>query len=272
MSKTAPEIHTNNIVLGSGELFIDVLDADSAPTGERYVGDAVSATLSVTSERTQIYSGTGEVAQVLADELTQITRTMGLTLHDTTLENFALFVGGTTSEVAANTTAVVNEKIAVKHGHWYQLGRTAQNPRGAGAVTESTVAVATEKNANSLANANNESFEVDASRGRVYIQPNATGIADDSSIYVDYTPAAKKRQQAKSYTIPQATLVAVRYLESAKRGAQGRDIYAGKCSLAASGEMQLMSRSAEQQIPLTAAIQEPGGGAPALVIDGESVG
>ena len=41
----ATDIHRNNVVIGSGELCLDLLDGDGNATGERYPGDSVGASL-----------------------------------------------------------------------------------------------------------------------------------------------------------------------------------------------------------------------------------
>jgi len=116
----ATEKHTDNIVIGAGEIFLDLLDADDGATGERYLGDGVGASLTVTTERTQVFSGTGPVARKLADVVLSITRTLSITLHDMSHENIALFVGGSAIEEVADAAAeVTDERLTVKQGHWY---------------------------------------------------------------------------------------------------------------------------------------------------------
>ena len=79
---------TDNIVIGAGEVYLD-LDEGGAPTGERYLGDAVGAALEITTEETTVFSGSGPVARELARIARSVTRTVMLTLHDISLENLA---------------------------------------------------------------------------------------------------------------------------------------------------------------------------------------
>ena len=125
MTRTATR-HTNNVIIGAGELYLDLFNAAGAKTGERYLGDAGGARLAITTEETTVFSGTGAVAQELARVIRQITREFGLTLRDMSMENMALFVIG---DLAAGKD-VADEVIAVEAGKSYQLGVSAGNPAG----------------------------------------------------------------------------------------------------------------------------------------------
>ncbi len=265
----ATKKNTDNILIGSGEVYIDVLDDDDDPVGERYLGDAVGASLSVTTERVQVFSGTGPVARQLVNSVRSITRSLTLTLHDISPENLALFVGGKSVEdVADAATLVTDEALTVKKGRWYQLGVSTSKPTGVGAIDATaakTVVTDTESSPN-IYTAGTD-YTVDPARGRLYIEPKST-IPDDGDIHVDYTPVAATRKQVKTGELKE-TRAAVRYIEDPVAG-EGRNYYAPLCSVGASGEMGLMSRDTEQQIQLTAEILEPPGGKAALLIDGEA--
>ena len=47
---TAAARHTNNTIIGSGEVFLDLIEAGEY-TGERYLGDSIGASLTVATER-----------------------------------------------------------------------------------------------------------------------------------------------------------------------------------------------------------------------------
>ena len=287
--------HSDNILLGSGHLFIDVLSADGARTGERYLGDAVGATLAVESERVQVFSGSGPVARQLVNKVRSLTRRLSATLHDVSMENLALFVGAGDA-VGAETDAADRiddgdaEALTVRKERWYQLGVSAARPAGLravavgtptwtpgdgtlndadNAVIVTTGAVAPNSGAGTGTKnilAPGTDYAVDAASGRIYIVPGG-GIADDATIYVHYTPvAAAARPQVATPATPQDVRAAVRYIEETATG-RGRNLYAPLCSVAASGELALMSRETEQQIQIAAEILEPGGGKAALLID-----
>ena len=98
---TAREQQRDNIVIGAGEVYLDLVAAGGARAGERYLGDAVSATLGIVTEETTVFSGTGPVAQELSRVVRQIARQFTLTLHDISMENLQLFVIGETTPVGA---------------------------------------------------------------------------------------------------------------------------------------------------------------------------
>ena len=115
---------TDNIVIGAGEVYLDLHEV-GAPTGERYLGDAVGAALEITTEETTVFSGSGPVAQELARIARSVTRTVTLTLHDISLENLALFTVGAVRRLNA-AAAVSSEPTVFRPGRWYQLGGAAR--------------------------------------------------------------------------------------------------------------------------------------------------
>ena len=262
------ESHVNNIVVGAGELYIDLLDADDKPTGERYLGDSPGASLSVATERVQVFSGDGPVARKLVDSVRSISRSLQITLHDVSLENLALFVGGETpTQVSDEATAVVDEALTVRPGLAYQLGASKDKPAGFGAVDGAAAKTVVTNSDGSTTYTAGEDYRVDAKHARLYIVPGGD-IAEGAKILVDYTPAAASRKQVRTGELKDVR-AAVRYIECPTAG-RGRNYYAPLCSIGPSGEMTLKSRDGAQQIQLTAEILEPEGGQPALFIDGEA--
>ena len=267
------DLHESNIVVGAGEVYIDLLDADGNLTGERYVGDSIGASITIGTERSSIFSGDGAVAQELVNLTRSVTRSMALTLHDMTAANWALFIVGETQATTLAATAVLDEELTVLRGHWYQLGQTAANPLGAwaGAALGTTDPV-TDDAGTPVAIVKTDNWEFDTDTGRLYILPNATGIADGAVIHVDYTPVAAMGTAAKTGDA-KTVFGAVRYLEEAASG-EGRHIYARRCAIAPGGESALKSsgRDTEQQVALTATIQDSGVvGTPDLLVNGKEV-
>ena len=275
---TARESHTENIVLGAGEIFIDRYDDDDNPTGgEVYLGDSVGMTLSVTTERTTIQSGDGAVARDLVDQVRSVTRTLGFTLHDSSPENWAMFLigaeGSQTIAAAEATTAIASMQV----GKWYQLGQTAANPSGPGkinAVVEGKVKSATASaSPGALDNGDFAKFEFDLETARVRIKEALTG--NKVKVEIAFTPSeARTIKQAKGSAAATQITCAIRYLEVSglAGGAKGRNLYARKCNLIPSGEAAFKSRDTEQQMAFTATILDPGSadGYPPVVIDGEA--
>lgn len=266
---TAQSLHRDNVLIGSGRVFLDVRDADGNLTGERYLGDAVGATLNVESERATVFSGSGPVARQLVDKLRQQTRSMQVTLHDMSMENLALFLAAGDPKAAADAAQAVADEVIgpVTPGRWYQLGASDAKPAGVLAVTAIGAVTMGDKAAQATATTKGTDYEVDADRARLYVTPGA-GIAAGKYLKVaSYTPkAAAARQQVLATELREAR-AALRYLEDTQTG-KGRNYYAPLCSVSAGGEMALMSRDTEQQIVLDARILDPGAGKPSLVCDG----
>ena len=270
--------HQNNIVLGNGEIYFDRLDENDKFTGERYLGDSVGATLSVTTERTTIQSGDGAIAQDLLDIVRSVTREMGFTVRDSSIANWALFLIGDEADVAVAATAISDEAHGtVKKGTWIQLGRSASNPGGVGAVgaaadsgasgkTSVKSAETASKAAAATAQANK--WKLDAASGRIQ------ALADLYKVAVTYTPVAVTRKRASATTDARSLSGALRYIEDNPAGnTKGRSVYIRKCNLVPGGEAALKSRETEQQMAFTAAIQDPVGLGdstkyPAVSIDG----
>ena len=261
----ARDQHTDNILIGAGEVHFDEFDADGNKTGERYLGDAVGATLAITTEETSVFSGTGAVAQQLANIPRTVARVFNLNLHDISLKNLALFVIGDMEEPAA----VADEVIEVAPGRGYQLGVSEDNPAGYSLVADVAVTGGTvdAQGAFTAAAGNNAwasgtDYEVDAAAGRIAILETENTKVDGAAIQVDYTPASRVKSSSKQVR------GAFRYIEDPAEG-EGRNFYAPDCRVRPNGELALLDgRNTEQQIALAVTALEPGGGLEALYIDG----
>lgn len=273
---TARETHTENVVLGAGEIFLDLYDNDGNPTGaERYLGDSIGATISLTTERTTIQSGDGAVARDLVDVVRSVSRTLGFTVHDSSIANWNLFILGEADEAAVAATEATTVIPGMKVDHWYQLGQSADNPSGPGAIDE----VVKEKvkagatGANRIGLTDDTEFaklEFDLRTARVMLKEGLSTNRVD--LEFAYTPsAARTIAQAKATAAASQVTCALRYVEVEPiAGNQGRNVYARKCNLIPGGEAALKSRDTEQQLAFTANVLDPGStdGYPPLVIDG----
>ena len=270
MSLATQKHGKSNIVIGAGEFYLVELDASDKPIGERYLGDSIGGSLTITPEEATVFSGDGEVAETLARITTQITRTLSLTLHDISPANLALFIMGEESTQNDVATAITDEVITIgKKGRWYPLGVSDKKPAGVGAVSATGFGFdwgETEGKASTAAVS--ADFTLDAARGRFYIEPNGA-VAENSVLKVDYTPVAATVVQAVTGDIRQLR-GGIRYIETAAFG-KGNNYYAPLCAITPSGEaaFKAAGRSAEQQIQLAAEILEPASG-PALVINGQA--
>ena len=295
MTARSIDKRTDNIVIGAGEVYLDLHEGGAA-TGERYLGDAVGAALEITTEETTVFSGSGPVARELARIARSVTRTATLTLHDISLENLALFTVGEMKRLNA-AAPVSGEPAVLRAGRWHQLGG-ADRPAGVlkletpankvtaiAAVSVSTTAqapvTATQAiAAGRFADGGGETeqkgqYVVDYDRARIYWLPPdhplyapKAGVVDGTGVTLDYVPDDAAREQVQG-ALRQA-IGAFRYIEDAAEG-QGRNIYAPRCTIQPAGGLTLLDgRSTEQQIGLAISMLEPGGGRPALYIDGQA--
>ena len=287
---------SDNILIGAGEVYLDLFDAAGKPSGELYLGDAVSATLTIATEETTVFSGTGPVAVELARVARSVTRSFGLTLHDINLENLALFTVGAVEALDA-AAAVADEPAIVHPGRWYQLGG-ADRPAGAlrlatpadkaAAVAAVTVAstanqpvtaaqaIAAKRFGNGATETEQKGqFIVDYERARIFWLPPdhdlhaaLAGIEAGTEVEIDYTPADGERDQVRGALRKQQG--AFRYIEDAAEG-QGRNFYAPLCSIIPAGDLTLLDgRSSEQQVRLTVSTLEPRDDRSPLYIDGQA--
>ncbi len=295
MTARSIDKRTDNILIGAGEVYLDIHEGGAA-TGERYLGDAVGAELEVAAEETTVFSGSGPVARELTRIARSVTRTARLTLHDISLENLALFTVGDVKRLGA-AGSVSGEAAILRPGRWYQLGgadrpagvlrlATPQNKADAtGAITVTSTAPAAPTavqaiEANRFATGVTETeqkgqYIVDHARARIFWLPAdhalyeaKAGVDAGAALAIDYTPDDAARDQVQGAF--RQLIGAFRYIEDAAEG-QGRNIYAPRCSIQPAGGLTLLDgRSSEQQIRLAVSMLEPGGGRPALYIDGQA--
>ena len=295
MTARSIDKRTDNILIGAGEVYLDILEGGAA-TGERYLGDAVGAELEVATEETTVFSGSGPVARELTRIARSVTRTVRLTLHDISLENLALFTVSEVKRLDA-VARVAGEAAVLRPGRWYQLGG-ADRPAGVlrlaapadkaaaiAAVTVATTAQAPVTATQAIAAGQFGSgaseteqrgqYVVDYARARIFWLPPdhalyeaKTGVEAGAALAVDYTPDDAPRDQVQGAF--HQLIGAFRYIEDAAEG-QGRNIYAPRCSIQPAGGLTLLDgRSSEQQIRLAVSMLEPGAGRPALYIDGQA--
>lgn len=266
----ARDAHTNNIILGSGEIFVHLRDdAGKLVGGERYVGDTVSAALNVAVERVTIQSGDGPIAEDLVDMVRGVTRTLSITLRDSSLENWRMWLLAASVGDAADPASALSalstlvDLGAVVKDRYYQLGQTDADPGGYGPVKAGTGhkkgAVAAEEDA-----VINEDFEFDGAAGRVRSLITSPGLR--IGVVAPDTPISRRRVDVDAQA--RQINAAVRYIEDAAIG-KGRDLWAPLCSLAPQGDAALKSRTQEQQFQIVANIIDPGSGVPPLVVTGE---
>ena len=264
----ARDNHTNDIVVGAGEIYIDLLDDDLNTTGERYIGDSTGATISVETEQTTVFSGDGPTARKLVDFVRSVSHTMSCAVHDMSADNLALFLAGAAEDVAVGARVSAEETVTTEavQGRWYQLGVSAALPAGYPRITAAGFAAKGGANGTTAAAAGAD-FKLDAGRGRIYIVPGSGKIQDGHTLKVTYAAPAVKVRRAKAGAARQVR-AAVRYIEDASAG-KGTNWYIRQASVGASGEIALKSRDGEQQITLSILVEEPSDGTPSILADGQ---
>ena len=65
MATNPIEKHQDRVLIGSGELFVDLFDDAGNRSGLRYLGDSTAFSITVEETRTKVMSGDGPVAQDL---------------------------------------------------------------------------------------------------------------------------------------------------------------------------------------------------------------
>lgn len=178
--------HVDNLVLGRGKLYFErfPVGAKVGSGGERYLGSTPE--LSVTQSETTLDHRSMEGGRSVKDRSVALTNdTSGsFTTDDISRENVALwYLGEHSSVVVTAATGMTSTYEGVKRGTFFQLGRSVASPAGARNVSN----VVVRKGAATVTMAGN--YEVDEALGRVYILPDAAGIAEDDDLSFTFDEA-----------------------------------------------------------------------------------
>ncbi len=134
-------------LVAAGKLYWDAFTAAGVKTGERYLGLTPGFTVNIKSDTIESYSAESGIRQLDDRTLISVTRTGKLSVRQVSLENLALFIGGSALTAAQTSGAVTGEAVSVLADRYYQLGATVANPSGVRNVTSITVAAGTITNA-----------------------------------------------------------------------------------------------------------------------------
>lgn len=245
----------NDIVLGRGEIFVDAEDNAGNLTGERFLGDCPSMTVSGSVERTQAYSHTGPVREKIADIATQVDRAGALSCQNISMPNLALFLMGSVSETSQSSGSVSDERPIqdpVQGGQWYQAGQTATDPVGAMDISNFSMTV--DPDGTATAAVEGTDYDVDLDLGRYYIIEG--GAADGATISVSYDTADATWDELKSVDDKPIT-GALRFIGKNARGSN-RNVYIPKMDLTPDGDLSWISADTVQQLSLSLSISKRG--------------
>lgn len=232
---TAPQTISQDIVIGAGYVYFDEEDASGNLTGERYIGDTPGFTLTMATEKIEVDSSDGPVAETLVNITKKVTRNSGITVRNVNGDNLAAFVMGDSETVSQTATPVVDEPHTVKLGRYYQLGASSTNPTGVRNVGSVVVTDSTGTTTYTV----NDDYVVNAAEGRVYITTTGA-ISEDEDILIDYTPAAVSRTRIVSNDNgPKKG--AIRFVADNTTGSN-RDVYIPRGELSPNGEASFKSR------------------------------
>ena len=276
-SQAARELHEEVVQLGAGEIFIDIYENNALTGGERYLGDSPGATISVTTERTTIQSSDGAVARDLIDRIRSVSRVMGFTLQDASIANWALFligeletrtaVGAVSSDgaVGAATGLVPAKRWApILDSHGTEIGAIALK-KASGEIADGAITKSASASHGSPASASaGTDYEFDEKTGRIF---NKLDQAQSFKVAMGQT-AGRTVTRAKATAAASETICAIRYVEDEVEGVPGRNVFIRRTNLVPAGEAALKSRDTPQQFAFTATVLDPGGGHPAMTIDG----
>lgn len=176
----------DNLLLGRGSVLLDRF-SNGAATGLRFLGNAEAVARSMEDDTLTFRSSTQAARPILKEVTRERTIEYLITLNEYQMENLALSLMGdlVASSLTAGTDLTV-EHLAVKQGHWYDLGRRS--------VTN--VVVEDDTPVTPVVFDVTDDYTVDAARGLVYIVPGG-GIADGENLTITFDAAAGALQQLR---------------------------------------------------------------------------
>jgi len=257
-----------NYTFGRGKVFFDrfvanaVVGALTRGEGERYLGNTPEFNNASESENLDHFDSDAGVR--VKDDSVQLSfeQTANFTCDNISSENIALYFLGDREDVTVVGATGIEETITVRRGRFYQLGMTESNPAGARKIT--AVTAVDDADAAITASGN---FQVDETRGRIYIEDDATDIADDDEITVTYTTQNSTRERVVSGS--QSIYGALRFVADNPKG-PNRDYYYPYVKLAPDGDYSLKGDD-WQTMGFTVEVLKKASNVASLYVDGQPV-
>jgi hypothetical protein len=253
----------NTYTIPRGRVFFDPFDVNGDPTGERYLGNCPSFTISVETEKAEHFSSETGLRQKDQSIVLEVNRTAALTCDNVSAQNVALFLAGSEELVSQTNTVVADEAIAgVIQGRYYQLGKTEANPAGARSVSAVTVQ---DDAGTPTTFVLNTDYELDATLGRIKVIEGGA-ITNGTNLVIDYTKATTTWQRIK--TGAESELRGVMRVVSDNASGVNRDFTFPLVTLTPSGELPVIADGTDfASLGLEVEILKPQN-AEAIYIDG----
>lgn len=220
-----------NYTLGRGKLFVDLLDEDGNTTGEFYIGNTTSFTITGDEETLDHFDSDEGIREKDDSATLSVDTTIGFTTDDIQPENLALFIKGEVQQLATAADADQEETLTVRRGRFYQLGTSDANPTGVRKIAGFAMTDAADA---AIVAAGN--YEIDLDLARLYILENAAAIDDGDEITVTYDIEASSRSVVISKG--EKARGALRYVSANPKGPQ-RDHYFPLVEIAPDGDYEL---------------------------------
>lgn len=139
MSFTPKASNVQQLMVPSARLYIDLINAAGQYTGERYLGETDSFTITIAGEKIEEFSMENGLKELVDTVLTGVTRTGSMTVKQVSRENLALFMAAVYGVQVQASGNVTDESLSVLPDRYFQLGRSDDNPSGVRDVSSVTI-------------------------------------------------------------------------------------------------------------------------------------
>lgn len=254
-----------NVVLGSGHIYFDEFDTDGKLTGEVYIAETPGFEITVASESIIVESSDDQVAEIIADIQTKVTRTATLTVKSMSAKLISYFIGGDALRITgkANVTSdPINGGMGVTQERWYQIGQDTDRPSGERKIINLKIKTAAEP---PVLAAIDDDYTADLETGRIYIIKGSIKIPDDTVITADFDKTDEHWDEITSTGGIQRG--ALRFIANNTVG-ENRDVYLPNATIKPNGSLAFKSRDTVQEAVFDIGISIPDAGGSAIYING----
>lgn len=283
MAKHADIVYAKNeYTIPRGRAFFNPIAEDPGTgaesyTGEIYMGNCPSFSVSVETEKAEHYSSETGLRQKDASVLLEVKRNGSITCDNMSADNVALFLSGTVSQESqiVDSTGTDETLEAVILGRVYQLGQTPSNPRGHQSVTLVSVTKYVDgaggdiplKDGSGDNGQDDPDYTVNPATGRIqFLAGGESALVGGEKIVINYKRAAVSWKRITSGGSGEL-LGSLRVISDNATGSQ-RDYFFPRVSLVPSGELPIIAEGTDfAQMQFDADILKPANGE-AIYVDG----